>query len=107
MELYLDFYRVFIKSQSLYSPIFIKDLILTATQLDYPMAPSPLRGAPSRREPRGTASSLPPGGSRDMTYFYFLIHQFSNRFLYILTHTSKIIIYLSICETNYINTVFF
>ena len=52
MELYLEFYKVLNKTQSLYSPIFLQDLVLTATQLDYPMAPSPLRGAPSRREPR-------------------------------------------------------
>ena len=40
MELYLEFYRVFIKIQPLYSPIFLQDLILTIPLLDYPMAPS-------------------------------------------------------------------
>ena len=71
MELYLEFYRVFIKIQSLYNPIFLQDLVLTISSLDYPMAPSPLRGAPSRREPRGTAGGASPsptgtGGGYDL-----------------------------------------
>ena len=58
--LHLNFYRVLNKTQPLYSPIFLRDLILTIPLLDYPMAPSPLRGAPSRREPRETAGGASP-----------------------------------------------
>ena len=57
MQLDFEFYKVFIKTQSLYNPIFLQDFILTIPLLDYPMAPSPLRGAPSRREPRRTSAA--------------------------------------------------
>ena len=68
VELYLEFYRVFNKTQSLYNPIFIKEFDLTKFLLDYPMAPSPLRREPPKLASslRGTpAAELPPGGSRD------------------------------------------
>ena len=58
MQLDFEFYKVFIKNQSLYSPIFLQDLILTIPLLDYPMAPSPLRGAlPFRLNSRGASQS--------------------------------------------------
>ena len=58
MELYLEFYRVLNKTQPLYSPIFLQDFVLTIPLLDYPMAPSPLRGAlPFRLNSRGASQS--------------------------------------------------
>ena len=40
MELNFGFYKVFIKNQSLYNPIFLQDLVLNKILLNYPMAPS-------------------------------------------------------------------
>ena len=72
MELYLEFYKVLNKTQSLYNPIFLQDLVLTTFSLDYPMAPSVTCGDSSlpegaeksatlsfspRREPRGTVAA--------------------------------------------------
>ena len=55
MELYLEFYRVFNKTQPLYSPFFLQDLVLTISSLDYPMAPSVTFGD----------SSLPEGAEEN------------------------------------------
>ena len=61
MELYLEFYKVLNKTQSLYSPIFLQDLVLTISLLDYPMAPSVTFGDSSLPEGAEIAGKLTSG----------------------------------------------
>ena len=66
MQLDFEFYKVFIKNQSLYSPIFLQDLILTIPLLDCPMAPSVTCGdssLPEGAEGNGVGGYRMAGGA--------------------------------------------
>ena len=68
VELYLEFYKVLNKTQSLYNPIFIQEFVLTKFPLDYPLAPSVTFGDSSLPEGAegngGRSKPLPYGEQR-------------------------------------------
>ena len=68
VELYLKFYKVLNKTQSLYNPIFIQEFVLTKFPLDYPLAPSVTFGDSSLPEGAegngGRSKPLPYGEQR-------------------------------------------